>query len=41
MMSKQILVLGATGMLGQPVTHCLVDKGHRVRTLVRSVEKAR
>jgi uncharacterized protein YbjT (DUF2867 family) len=28
-------------MLGQPVAHCLVDKGHRVRILVRSVEKAR
>lgn len=27
-------------MLGQPVTHCLVAKGHRVRILVRSVEKA-
>ena len=40
-MSWQILVLGATGMLGQPVTHCLVDKGHKVRILVRSVEKAR
>ncbi len=40
-MSRQVLVLGATGMLGQPVAHCLVDKGHRVRILVRSVEKAR
>ena len=40
-MSKQILVLGATGMLGQPVVHSLIDKGHRVRILVRSVEKAR
>jgi len=41
MASRQILVLGATGMLGQPVVHCLVDKNHRVRILVRSVEKAR
>jgi uncharacterized protein YbjT (DUF2867 family) len=40
-MSRQVLVLGATGMLGQPVARCLVDKGHRVRILVRSVEKAR
>lgn len=40
-MSRRILVLGATGMLGQPVTHCLVDRGHRVRIQVRSVEKAR
>lgn len=40
-MSRQILILGATGMLGQPVTCCLVDKGYRVRVLTRSVEKAR
>jgi uncharacterized protein YbjT (DUF2867 family) len=39
-MSRQILVLGATGMLGQPVTHALVDRGHQVRILVRSPEKA-
>ncbi len=41
MMSRQVLVLGATGMLGQPVAHCLADKGHRVRILVRSAGKAR
>jgi uncharacterized protein YbjT (DUF2867 family) len=40
-MTRQILILGATGMLGQPVTRCLMDKGHRVRVLTRSVEKAR
>ena len=40
-MSRLILILGATGMLGQPVARCLVDKGHRVRILVRSVDKAR
>lgn len=40
-MAMQVLVLGATGMLGQPVTRCLVDKGHRVRVLTRNVEKAR
>lgn len=28
-------------MLGQPVAHRLADKGHRVRILVRSAEKAR
>ena len=41
MKSRQVLVLGATGMLGQPVVGCLVDKGHRVRILARSVGKAR
>lgn len=40
-MTNQVLVLGATGLLGQPVARCLVDKGHRVRILVRSIEKAR
>lgn len=40
-MSRKILVLGATGMLGQPVARCLVDKGHQVRVLARSVERAR
>lgn len=40
-MSKQILVLGATGMLGQSVAHCVVDKGQRVRLWVRRCEKAR
>jgi len=39
-MTKQILVLGATGMLGQPVVHSLVEHGYRVRLLVRSIEKA-
>jgi uncharacterized protein YbjT (DUF2867 family) len=41
MMSRQILVLGATGMLGRPVTRCLVDGGHRVRVLARNPAKAR
>jgi uncharacterized protein YbjT (DUF2867 family) len=40
-MSTQILVLGATGMLGQPVTHCLVESGYPARILVRNIEKAR
>ncbi len=40
-MSRQSLGLGATGMLGQPVVRCLVDKGHRMRVPVRAGEKAR
>lgn len=40
-MPGQILILGATGMLGQPVTRCLADRGHRVRVLTRSAEKVR
>src|SRR3989304_10143076 len=32
----QILILGATGILGQPVTRCLINQGHRVRVLTRS-----
>jgi len=35
----RILILGATGILGQPVTRSLIDKGHRVRVLTRSVKK--
>jgi len=40
-MIERILVLGATGMLGQPVAHSLIKRGYRVRGLVRSPEKAR
>ena len=40
-MSRQILILGATGILGRPVTRCLMDKGYRVRVLTRSAERAR
>ena len=39
-MAKQILILGATGMLGQPVTYRLAKMGFRVRALVRNREKA-
>jgi len=39
-MSKTILVLGATGLLGGPVAHCLKDDGYNVRVLARDVEKA-
>jgi uncharacterized protein YbjT (DUF2867 family) len=40
-MTRRILVLGATGMLGQSVTHSLVEMGNHVRILVRNREKAR
>jgi uncharacterized protein YbjT (DUF2867 family) len=39
-MSEQVLILGGTGMLGVPVTRHLVEKGHVVRVLTRSPEKA-
>lgn len=39
-MKKRILVLGATGMLGQPVAHCLHEDGYKVRVLARDVAKA-
>ena len=38
-MSRRILVLGGTGMLGRPVVHCLLDKGHTIRILTRNLEK--
>jgi uncharacterized protein YbjT (DUF2867 family) len=38
---KKIMVLGATGMLGVPVTHRLHDDGFKVRVLTRDEEKAR
>ena len=37
----RVLILGATGTLGQPVTQSLLDRGHTVRVLARSAEKAR
>lgn len=40
-MSKTILVLGATGFLGQAVTHKLIANGFSVRILARNPEKAR
>ena len=39
-MTKRILILGATGMLGQPVTRHLVSDGNQVRVLTRSPAKA-
>ena len=40
-MSRQVLVLGATGMLGRPVARRLAEDGHRVRVLARDAENAR
>ncbi len=39
-MARRILILGATGMLGQPVTRSSVEMGNQVRVLVRNSEKA-
>jgi uncharacterized protein YbjT (DUF2867 family) len=40
-MKIRVLVLGATGTLGRPVVRSLLDRGHPVRILTRSAEKAR
>ena len=40
-MVRRILILGATGMLGQSVTRSLARMGNQVRVLVRNREKAR
>lgn len=40
-MVKNILVIGATGMLGKPVTKELVNAGFNVSALVRNPEKAK
>lgn len=37
----QLAVIGATGMLGQPVTHALIRAGFPTRIIARDVEKAR
>ncbi len=41
MMVSKILILGATGMLGQPVVRQLVENGHQVRVMGRDAEKMR
>jgi len=41
MMQKIILVLGATGTLGKPVSWALSEAGFRVRIMTRDLEKAR
>lgn len=40
-MDKTILVIGATGMLGEPVARCLKEDGFRVRVMTRDTNKAR
>jgi len=40
-MKKIILVIGGTGMLGQPVSHCLKEAGFQVRIMTRDRQKAR
>ena len=40
-MQKRILLLGGSGMLGEPVARCLNDDGFQVRILARDVVKAR
>ena len=40
-MTHKILVIGATGMLGEPVARQLKATGFDVRVLTRSAEKAR
>jgi uncharacterized protein YbjT (DUF2867 family) len=39
--ARKIAVIGATGMLGQPVTHALIAAGFEVTALVRNVTAAR
>ena len=41
MMQKIILVLGATGTLGQPVSYALKEAGFQVRIMTRDLQKAR
>ena len=38
---KKITVIGATGMIGVPVTKQLVKAGFEVTALVRNIEKAK
>jgi uncharacterized protein YbjT (DUF2867 family) len=40
-MSKKITVIGATGMIGTPVTKELLKAGFEITVLVRNIEKAR
>ncbi len=39
--SKQVLVTGGTGMVGHFIVQSLLRRGHRVRALVRSLDKGR
>jgi hypothetical protein len=38
---NKIAIIGATGMLGQPVTHQFINAGFKVSILVRNAEKAK
>ncbi len=40
-MARRILVIGATGLLGEPVAHGLREAGHTVRVMSRSASRAR
>lgn len=40
-MIQRILVIGATGLLGEPVARCLQDAGFSVRVLARQANRAR
>lgn len=40
-MSKKIAIIGATGLLGRPVTISLLNAGFQITALVRNIEKAR
>ncbi len=40
-MTSKVFVMGATGLLGEPVVQKLLDAGFDVRVLARNVEKAR
>ncbi len=40
-MIQRILVIGATGLLGEPVARCLQDAGFSVRVMSRQVSRAR
>ena len=40
-MEKKILMVGGTGLLGAPTSHCLKESGFGVRVMTRDTQKAR
>ena len=40
-MNKRILIIGATGLLGEPVARRLKKKGFSARIMARDIQKAR
>ena len=40
-MIQNVAIIGATGMLGQPVTKAFIDAGYSVRVISRDVERAK